>query len=447
MSKKLIVYLLLMITVFIFIGCMNETKTPEIFIDPNDPTIVQDGDTFQPGSNLKFSWTDRAGNPLQCHFTLKKNGKMIHHEKGITELELIIEEEGSYTAEITPEDQRSSMSLSFKVNKLYGELYQSDNGLFFKDDVSDFLEEVYHNTSKKTVGIKFSRLAQSTVTNENPEIINSLVPLSLIDTDDDGIPDQFVNATDKQDPLIIPVAISTQYGTAVYSQILYSEDAIQATRFQLVEGEMAGYEIRFPNPKSLAKTGLKLNRPYSRTLFRDPEDDEKDMDSHVIELRERYDSNTKPLFKLIEKPDEAEKRLADFAIDVSASNVDAFGSYYDTRYMQVAMAFPGNLCVKSVELGNFFKNKQEIAYYRVIEKGGKKILFLFRGITGDEDETDEVTESFATVFFNGISTRGSGEVKFSFDATAYSHRPLYRDVENRYVDGFVFDKEPLHVEW
>jgi len=447
MMKKVFLCCQVILALFIFIGCMSETKNPEIVIDPDDPTIVHDKDSFQPGSVLRFSWKDREGNVLRCRFTLEKNGELIRSEKGITELELRIEEEGAYTAEIVHEGSRASKNISFKVNRLYGELYQSDNGLFFKDSISDFLEETYHNTSKRAVWIKFSRLEQSTVTNETPEIINNMVPLSLVDTDGNGIPDQFIKTSDRQEPLKIPVAISTQYGTAVYSQILYAEDAIQATRFKVVEGEAAGHEIRFPKPRILAETGLKLNIPYTRTIFEEPDDDKEDMDSRMIELRERYDSNTKPLFKLIKNPQEAGQRLADLAVDISASNVAAFGSYYDTQYMQIALELPKNLMVKAVEFGNFFEKKQEMAYYRVIENEDKKILLLFRGITGGESETGDVTERFATVFFNGISARGSGEVNFSFDATTYSHRPLFRDSENRYVDGFVFDKAPLQVEW
>src|SRR6056297_2706811 len=147
---KKLAWLTLMIAcvAFVFVSCAGGgAGGVEIVINQNDPTVVKDGSTLAPNTIVKFAWTDPNGNPVTCDFILERDGVTVEELEEVTEFETVIKEEGHYKAYIIPvvaSGSRGIKTMSFTVNRMYEELYNSNHGLFYNDDLSGFLEKVYH---------------------------------------------------------------------------------------------------------------------------------------------------------------------------------------------------------------------------------------------------------------------------------------------------------------
>ncbi|MFW6263701.1 MAG: C1 family peptidase, partial [Thermotogota bacterium] len=284
----------------------------------------------------------------------------------------------------------------------------------------------------------YYKLKQSTISNANDEIINEVIPLNIVDTNSDGIPDTFIETDEITHTLNVPVEIDTDYGTGVVSKMAYSEEQIMATHYRLIEDGMDGYEFPLYDPIVLAEVGLDLHVPFTRKIL----DFDEEIASQQLLIRERYDSNQKPVFSL-EQSDEAKAVLS---VNVHGENVARYAEIYDTRYLQLAIAFPAELEVVDVEFGSFFERFEEISYFHVRQKEDEKIITLHKALIEGEFEEKEVRDLFATIYFSTVETELSGEIDFALDGYQHEYGPLFRDRENRNVDGFIIDDSPLRFQ-
>lgn len=434
--KKSIFFILIPI-IFVLSACIY-SEGSQIIIDTANPNIVQDGDVFAPGSFLKFEWENMNGEEVLCDFSLFLNDKQISYKSALYSNELLITEEGHYKAVITSINSRGQKTINFKVNRLVEELFQSDSGLYFVDDVSEFTMAVYENPNRDSIKMAYYKLKQSTLNNANDEIINEKIPLNIIDTNNDGLPDTFVETDEIENTLNLPVEIDTDYGTGVISKITYSEDQIIATAYLLVNGEMEGYELPLYEPVVLAEVGLELHVPFTRRIMGFDEE----VASQQLLIRERYDSNQKPVFSL----EQATNAKAHLAVNVFGENVARYAEIYETRYLQLAIAFPSELEVVDVEFCPFFERFEEISYFHIRQTDDEKIITLHKALLEGEIEEKEVDKIFATIFFSTDETESDGEIAFTFDGYQHEYGPLFRDSENRNVDGFIVDDTPLSFQ-
>src|SRR6056297_1403340 len=177
MKKLIFILLLIAGLAIVLVSCSNGNNGYKIILNQNDPTVIKDGSTLAPNSVVKFAWTDLAGNSVLCDFILERDGMVVEQLDDVREVITSVSEEGHYMASIMPSGSRDVKSVTFIVNKLYEELYNSSHGLYFKDDVSDLFKQ-FNDKGQEKAGIIFFRLGNEKIEGTN-EIINTSEGLHL----------------------------------------------------------------------------------------------------------------------------------------------------------------------------------------------------------------------------------------------------------------------------
>jgi hypothetical protein len=452
MKKVVFLAVLVLCAAFVFVSCADTRPVgPDIVIDADDPSVVKDGSVLAPNSVAKFVWKDEDGNPVACNYVLERDGVVVKKMNNVTEVSLELKEEGNYTAIFTSLGARGVKVIRFTVNRLYEELYNSSNGLMFVENVYDYFKEAYETSDVTTIDTFYYRLGQKVINNTNDETVNERIRLSFVDTNDDGVFDAFEEVESGAVPIPYDAYFLTPYGTAIYNEVVYTEDSIELLTFKIVGGQMDGFTFtssynqylpaEMQLPMTLAEVGLNINVPYTRFM-----DGPQGYDyGTLIKLCERYDSDTKPEFTLIERTNGSEARAANIVVDVNAANVADFAELYDTKYMQVSVTYPASLTLDSVDFGNFFDGVNEFTSHKVLEE--KNTVILYRGLVDGNDEISPVTDNFATLNFVPTGT-GTATIALSNDEDyTLAYGVLFKDSDNKNVDGFVVDYSPVQLVW
>jgi len=174
MKKLALLTFMIACVAFVFVSCAGGGAGGEVIvIDDTDPTVVKDGSTLAPNSVVKFAWKDANGNPVTCNYVLTRNGEVVEEQDGVTEVVTAVTDEGHYTATFIPvsaSGSRTVKTVRFTVNRMYEELYNSNHGLFFKEDVSQ-LFAAFNAQGQETAEIAFYRLNQKVIEGTD-EVIN-----------------------------------------------------------------------------------------------------------------------------------------------------------------------------------------------------------------------------------------------------------------------------------
>jgi len=276
------------------------------------------------------------------------------------------------------------------------------------------------------------------------EVINTRERLNLVDTNDDGYLDswQVVSSAAEQIWYVFPTGTyASPYGTVKLTAIQYGKDNIRLVQ-AILDGPYTGYTLT----STWALCGLELNRPYTRYI--DGGFAGTDY-GKIIKISERYDDETIPEFYLLEETNAADSR-ANLTIDVCAPNVANFGALYNAKYMQVAVSYPTDLTLTSVDFGNFVVGSKEVCAYKVLEYAAENVVLLYRGLVPGADETGAVTDFFAKLNFATPEETGAGEVFLTYsvdDANRHAYGPLFRNDKNENLDGFVVNYDSVEVIW
>lgn len=436
---------LIPIILVLLIGCSTTDSTQLTLVIPDDPAVIQDGSEIPPDAMMRLTWNDSEGRPLLCDVVIKKEGKIIREYKDVKQVETSFSEEGHYVATVRPVHSRGSKTIRFTVAEFFNQLYNSDKGLYYIEDASEDFKNGIGLSGDQAVTI-FTKMAKKTVENDHPEQTNVEVYLIPKDFNDDGIIDAWVE-TEKEAEAVpyIGGLKQTASGKAVFNRILYTEDEILVLDLELIEGEDAGQVVQLDQPIMIASAGFELNTEYARlTLNRESQ---HDYQFRHIMLAERYDSDEKPVFsiELEEVPDNLNKML----VKINAPNVASFAELYKTQYMQIALTFPSGLALTQVEFPNFIEDSGEVSGHQVMENpsAGQSVAMLFKGITGEQDETRQVSDTFAILHLEMVAEQGSGKIGLTYPSTdeltgsqnAAIMGPLFKDSNNRNVDGFIID--------
>jgi len=455
MKKLALLTLMIACVAFVFVSCAGGgAGGVDIVINENDPTVVKDGSTLAPNTMVKFAWTDPNGNPVTCDVILEKDGVKVEEFEGVTEVLTGIREEGHYKAYIIPVNasgSRAAKIIRFTVNKMYEELYKEDSGRYQWVDVSEACYNAY--LEEENAKIYFYKLEGKVVENINPENTNEMVYLTFVDSNSDGILDGLQEWTpgETRVPLTLPV-FPTPWGLAVVKDIQYSDGAIKVITLIVAEGEDLGLLLSFNSPYVLAEVGLELNTLYSTLIMSDTYNSYPYLSyfEDNLYLSERYDSDTMPEFSLIEETNASESRGASITVNVTAPNVADFATLYNTEYMQIAVSYPASLTLDTVDFDNFVEGSKEFTSYKIIDDiwSDDKIVLLYRGLVPGADELSAVSDFFATLNFEAPDSAGNGEIGLAIDWDyTFAYGPMFRDNENKHVDGFIMDYEPLAVTW
>ena len=448
MKRKVFLSLLVLAAVFLLIGCATDDSSGETFIIPDDPAVVSDGGEIAPYSVVRFAWKDGKGNSLLCDLTIEKEGDIIQEHRSVREVETSFEEEGHYTARITPVNARGTKTIQFTVAEFYSQLYNSDKGRYYIEDVSEDIIKGLYDGQARTF---FTKMAERTVDNENPEKTNVEVYL-IPNINDDGIITSWDETEEEAEAVpYVGGLTDTASGLAVFNRVLYTEDEIMVIDLEIVQGDNSydnGLIFKPATPILIADVGFELNTEYARLTY-NMENKNKQHFRNIM-LAERYDSDEKPVFSL-ELEDDPEKENGILA-KIKAPNVAKFAELYKTQYMQLAVTFPSGLALSSVEFPEFFDQSGEISSHKVIElpSAGQKVAMLFKGIAGSEEALAQTSETLAVLHLEIEAESGSGKIGLMFEnpeeeggsSTASSVLgPLFKDTENRNVDGFIIDYE------
>ncbi len=451
MKKLSGLVLVFLVIVLFFASCAKVVVPvqPEIVIDANNLASVKDGSVLAPNSIIGFNWTDQNGKALKCDFVLFKDGVKVEEQLEVESVSLKVTEEGNYVAEFSLSGQRaaSSKRIAFSVNKLYEELYHSNAGRLYVEDLSEAFTK-YAGASPVT-GVRFYRLGSNAVPGTN-ETENVRERLALIDSDDDGVYDQWqvVAAFAQQAPALFPSTVLTPYGTAVIADTAIYEEKMEVWNLKIIDGYNPahnGAKLSYNSPLVFATVGFDLNVPHTKYIGSEP-DGAGAYDGHIMMLRERYNSDNKPVFSL--EPDGI-RALGSIKVNINAENVANFASIYDTRYMQICLSYGENFSVEKVEFGNFMSGMKDFTSYYLDEEN--RVLVLIRAFTNEDDETAPITENFASVTFE-VSADPAGArdvaptIELLYD-TGYgtNYLQLFKDSENKNVDGFIIDYTPISL--
>ncbi len=439
------------IIVVLLIGCSTTDSKQATLIIPDDPAIIQDGDEIPPNAMIRLAWNDSEGLPLLCDVVIKKGDEIIQEYQGVKEIETNFSDEGHYSATITPIHSRKSKTIQFTVAEFYNQLYNSDKGLYYIEEASEDFKNGLGVSGDQAVTF-FTKMTKKTVENEHPEETNVEVYLIPIDQNDDGIIDAWGETEEQAEAVpYIGGLKQTPSGKAVFNRLLYTEDEILVLDLELIEGEQAGQIIQPDHPITLASVGFDLNTEYARMTI----NKEKPKEYHFrhIMLAERYNSDEKPVFsiELEEVPDDLNK----MRVKINAPNVAEYAELYKTQYMQLAVTFPSGLALNNVEFPNFFEDHGEVSGHQVMEipSADQSVAMLFKGITGDQAESGQVSDTFAILHLEMIAEQGSGKIGLTYSSeeelaaskNAGIIGPLFKDTNNRNVDGFIVDYESAYT--
>ncbi len=405
---------------------------------------VCEGMTIAPNSVIRVAWKKIKGKSMMCNVKLYKNEELVQNIINVPEADFHIEGEGDYSIEIiSATNDNYSTKISFKSTKLYEEMYQSSNGVVYVDSAKGLL-----SGAATDVDFKFYKYS-SYVLPGTDETINERIRLNLVDTNSDGIYDAWTETTNAQQHpwLTMPYELNA-YSTVFHiKEFVYYENKIDV-RFVGISGVYTGAVLTV----HLATVGFELNVPHSRYFL--SQDDA--IDSYgMFMLRERYDSDTKPVIDLdLDAPLTSGSRATTFKVKVTAENVANFAEIYDTKFMQLAVNFDDDLALTKVEFTNFFDGKKEVSAYKM--NADNNAVILYKGIMEGEEQAAPLSTDFAILTFEvkPLSEATSANINLVYEGYWDTYvtypdlpNPTFKDSENRSVDGFVIDFNPLTVEW
>ncbi|ACR79801.1 hypothetical protein [Kosmotoga olearia] len=438
---KRIYLILALLVVLVLSSCMLFKNDPPLI---SLHSTVTEGQEIAPKTMVSFSWSvlDSADDPLTVKFTLKKDGEVILEEAGINEKTVAIEEEGHYTVVITANDGKNvtTEELNFKATNLVTELYQSDSGLIYLDRNQWF---DYAEDAEGDILIRFYKAE----VDETGEGTYTRIRLNLVDTDGDGLGDAWEeipnDRPDLQDWISCPATLTAYDTTWQFYQLMYGEDFIRC-RYYGTSGTYQGYVL----VDTLAEVGFELGVPYSRYIYMDtpygPIGDYKG-----FMLRERYDSDSKPVFSIEATPTSVSTG-ATFTVKVVGKNVADFAKLYDTRYMQLSLWKDSGITLESVDFSDFMDGFADVSAYNVNDNS----VTLYKGFTVDKDEPEEASDVFAVLTFKVNDDFDGSEISLGLAYegwwTGYGDyvdlpNPIFRDKDNKALDGFVIDYVPVTV--
>ncbi len=421
--------------VFLLFGCLPK-GVPYYRIASNIP----DSGVVAPKSVIVVSLRDDKGNLVPSSLEVVKDGTTFLEKADAESHVFAVEDEGVYEIVLKPVDSSLELELKFKVLNFEREIYE-DGGTYYIDEIPTSLTD-----AATDIMIRFYKYASEvleTTTGEDEEI-DKRVRLNLVDTDGDGIYDKWEEVETKDEHEWIQLQHSFNYSNTEWRiwTLVYSEDKI-VVRYYGVSGDYEGYYI----PSTLAVVGFDLNLPYARYM------ETYDGSANVygmFKLHERYDSSTKPEFYLTSSATQVSPG-DEVVVKVKAPNVARFAELYDVRYMQLTIKFSEKLALKDVQFHNFMKYLKDMCAYKESSVGTS--VALYRGFVMGEDETEEPTDTFATLVFDvseEATTGNSLAVSIVYEPwwTTYGlypdvPNPVFRNVENACVDGFVVDGAPL----
>ncbi|WP_175421150.1 cohesin domain-containing protein [Marinitoga sp. 1135] len=311
-----------------------------------------------------------------------------------------------------------------------------------------YIEKIPAEISKQATDIllKFFKYSEEDIDNTT-ETISERSKLNLIDIDKDGIYDQWkeVSTYTEHDWIQIPYKLFEYETLWIVDKIVYKEDAI-FIKYAGAAGKYAGYGIDIP----LATVGFDLNTYYSVYMLTV---NYKAKDYRQFILEERYDSDTKPVFKL--KSDASKVATgSEFKVTINATNVAEFAKSNDVRYMQLAVKYSKYLTLENVEFPDFIDSDNgyaDFSAYKVSDSATSVILY--KGFTLDTDETEPASENFAVLTFK-VSNDATGTLKINLAYEGYLDdydtyidvpNPIFKDKDNVNVDGFIVDHTDLSV--
>jgi hypothetical protein len=444
MKKAMLVSMVLLLLSLFFVGCVvhQEPVDLELVIDNSSATSLRDGATYAPNSVLELVWKNSEGEELFANVVLLLNGVQVDEALNVTNWTFTVEEEGNYTAVVTAVGARSNTQrVAFAVNRLWSESLSayngSSDGLFYTDTFGSLVGAwvlAGHNPF-----IAFYGLDQNIIANVVPETENVRTRWALADDDTDGVYDRWVQVAayaDQQMP--IPTMTHPTYGIMVPEQFVYTETTIEIWTWRILTGQYAGYTLNFGQPILYASVGFDLNWPYTRRL--DTFEAETNYTyGQILKLHALYDSGETPLFSL-GLPAANESR-APFTVDVTAENVADFGIIYNTRYIQIPVFFDTNIQFMGIAWGNFMPGLKDACTYRLFYDADLdcNVLILYRAFLDGNDEGGVLTTNFATLQFQALDTE-EGQIYLSYvDGYGEDITPLFKDIDNKNVDGFILD--------
>lgn len=436
---KVKLFLLLLLVSLVLSGCfIFKNRAPIISLT----SPVSEGEEIAPKTLLTFKWVveDFEQDALNVSFVLEKDGVEIFSETSKSEATVVIEDEGHYVAKVIADDGKneSIKEVNFKATNLKRELYNSSSGIVYIDHNDLFLE---------TEGNIYVRFYKQYVS-ETDEATYERLRLNLLDEDEDGVFDAWEelpgNRSDLQNWISIP-ATSNYYSTDwQFYRFIYYEDKIDLV-YLGVSGPYANYTLTM----DFANVGFDLNVQYARYFDNDLLV-AHDAAYKDFTLRERYDSDEIPLFKL-ETPETPVATGDTFTVVVKGENIPDFAKLYDTRYMQLTLWHGEGVTLENVEFGNFMEGYKDISGFN----SNEETVALYKGFITGEDETEAVSETFATLTFrvNEDFTGESVEFALAYEGwwDGYSDyvdlpNPIFKDSENKALDGFRVDHASKLVE-
>lgn len=119
--------------------------------------------------------------------------------------------------------------------------------------------------------------------------------------------------------------------------------------------------------------------------------------------------------------------------------------------MQLTLWHGEGVTLENVEFGNFMEGYKDISGFN----SNEETIALYKGFITGEDETEAVSETFATLTFrvNEDFTGESVEFALAYEGwwDGYSDyvdlpNPIFKDSENKALDGFRVDHASKLVE-
>ena len=432
-KKWLAVIFMMLLLLF---GCFH--LKPYYYVSAN----IGEDSAVPPKTLVVISLKDEAGNIVESRLELYRDGELIRTINQGVEHKILANEEGKYTVKLTPlaEKDPESYEFNFKVTNLEREIYQS-GGLHYLDPIPSNI------TSKATdILIRFYKYSSEELEGTN-ETIDKRIRLKLIDTDGDGVYDKWeeVETSEEQGWAYIPYGFEYYDTTWEIYELWYSENSIYLV-YQGVSGMLKGWILC----SEFASVGFDLNVPYARYMTTIDGSEET---YGMFQLRERYNSDNKPVFKLVAN-ETVVKPASDVVVSINATNVARFAELYDVRFMQLTVKYDEKLKLKNVMFGNFMKDLKDFYAYKTTENGTSVVLY--RGFVVGEDETEEATTNFATLIFEVSEDATVGDalsVELVYEGWWDSYEgypdlpnPIFKDKENANVDGFIVNHEPVVIE-
>lgn len=400
---------------------------------------IKDGESLPPKSIVEVKLQDAlTGEYVESALKVVKDDETVLEDTGVEHV-FVADEEGFYTVSVSSVDGKSTKTLTFKVSALEREVYLDGGTIYYDYNIPAMSE------SDDLLYMRFCMYEEEPVSEESDEVYSERKRLNLLDTDGDGVYDQWE---------VLPAASSTEqqwcavdYAFEAYDTtwtlyfIEYREDQIMLW-YLGITGPYKGYLMN----SEFAEVGFELNRRYSRYLW-NYSSDEYTYQQFI--LHERYNSDTKPEFYL----EASTNTIAlgdEVKVYVRADNVADFAKLYDVRYAQITVKHSDNLELSDVSFGNFMEGLKDVGNYNSNETS----VVLYRAFLNGEDETADPTTTFAVLTFRvteDATEDASVELVYEGWWDTYGDypdlpNPIFKDSNNSNVDGFVLNHEPVELE-